>query len=91
MVPMREIADNCLSYLQFRAREGGAMNDGKLYYCWSCDAHRRPVPPALGETKCPRCGELLTREVELTLRRTANPLRPDRTGTFVADRWQEAA
>ncbi len=67
------------------------MNDGKLYYCWSCDAHRRIVPPTAGETKCPRCGESLSREVELSLRRTANPIRPERAGTFVADRWQEAA
>ena len=31
------------------------MFDGTVYYCWSCDAHRRVKPRGDQSAVCPRC------------------------------------
>jgi hypothetical protein len=33
------------------------MSQVIVYYCWSCDAHRRVAPDARGSAACPRCGQ----------------------------------
>ena len=47
------------------------MIDVSVYYCWSCDAHRRAMLAAGGEAHCPRCGERLTGDDRLS-----SPTRP---------------
>jgi hypothetical protein len=44
------------------------MFDGNVYYCWSCDAHRRAVANAEHAACCPACGIALTEESRLTTR-----------------------
>ena len=41
------------------------MFDVSVYYCWSCDAHRKAVLAATGQAQCPRCGERLSDEERL--------------------------
>jgi hypothetical protein len=36
-----------------------------VYYCWSCDAHRRLVPAADGSGNCPSCQNTLTLDCRL--------------------------
>ena len=72
---------------EFRRRDARPMFDVSVYYCWSCDAHRKAVPASTGEAKCPRCGELLSRDARL-----ASPTRPLLlpTATLAAPREQLA-
>ncbi|MFO0883571.1 MAG: hypothetical protein U0894_05185 [Pirellulales bacterium] len=36
------------------------MQTSEVYYCWSCDAHRRATTNAQGGTCCPKCGQALS-------------------------------
>jgi hypothetical protein len=42
------------------------MLDGIVYYCWSCDAHRKADLSADRQAKCPRCGQPLTEDSRLS-------------------------
>jgi hypothetical protein len=42
------------------ASDGKLMADGIVYYCWSCDAHRRSVRDSADGIACSQCGERLT-------------------------------
>ena len=39
-----------------------------VYYCWSCDAHRRLEPAPDGTGHCPRCDETLAMDCRLRAR-----------------------
>jgi uncharacterized paraquat-inducible protein A len=41
------------------------MLDGTVYYCWSCDAHRKAIPGPNQQAACPRCGQPLTEDSRL--------------------------
>jgi hypothetical protein len=41
-----------------------------VYYCWSCDAHRRLKPSADGTGNCPRCRQTLAADCLLGGRAT---------------------
>jgi uncharacterized paraquat-inducible protein A len=41
------------------------MNSANVYYCWSCDAHRRAVATSDRTAECPRCGQRLTDDSRL--------------------------
>jgi uncharacterized paraquat-inducible protein A len=51
------------------------MIDATVYYCWSCDAHRKAVLSTGGQAVCPRCGQPLTEDSRLE-RRSAAALQP---------------
>ena len=62
----RGCVDNWLSYLPFSLLAFISMLDGTVYYCWSCDAHRKAVPGADSRPACPRCGQPLTEDSRLS-------------------------
>ena len=41
------------------------MIAGSVYYCWSCDAHRRTDESSSGRAVCPRCGQELASDARL--------------------------
>jgi hypothetical protein len=45
------------------------MLDGTVYYCWSCDAHRKATTGPDQQAACPRCGQPLTEDSRLGRRR----------------------
>jgi hypothetical protein len=51
------------------------MLDGSVYYCWSCDAHRKVAAEADRRLACPRCGKPLTEDSRLSrpTERSAGP------------------
>jgi hypothetical protein len=49
------------------------MFDASVYYCWSCDAHRKVAVAADGKVRCPRCLRELTADSRLPIRATASP------------------
>jgi len=51
------------------------MLDVSVYYCWTCDAHRKAVLAGSGHAQCPRCGERLADEDRLASP-TRSPLLP---------------
>jgi hypothetical protein len=44
------------------------MFDASVYYCWSCDAHRRATPATDGKVRCPRCQRELPADSRLPIR-----------------------
>ena len=44
------------------------MFDANVYYCWSCDAHRRVDARNDGTALCPRCHHELTPDARLPIR-----------------------
>jgi hypothetical protein len=49
------------------------MFDASVYYCWSCDAHRKTAAAADGKVHCPRCQRELTADARLPIRVAATP------------------
>jgi len=43
------------------------MLDASVYYCWSCDAHRRAAASTDGKVRCPGCQRELTADSRLPL------------------------
>lgn len=41
------------------------MSDGSVYYCWSCDAHRKALLGADQAPSCPSCSQVLTEDSRL--------------------------
>jgi hypothetical protein len=62
--------DNLHSYLPCSPLAWSAMFDGTVYYCWSCDAHRKAVSAPDRQAACPRCGQPLTEDSRLGSRST---------------------
>jgi uncharacterized paraquat-inducible protein A len=44
------------------------MFNVNVYYCWSCDAHRRVAETAGQSAACPRCGQHLPEDARLPIR-----------------------
>lgn len=44
------------------------MFDVTVYYCWSCDAHRRVAETPGRKPACPRCGKHLPADAKLPVR-----------------------
>jgi hypothetical protein len=47
------------------------MFDASVYYCWSCDAHRKAPLDVDGKVHCPRCERELTADSRLPIRISA--------------------
>jgi DNA-directed RNA polymerase subunit RPC12/RpoP len=43
------------------------MTDGFVYYCWSCDAHRRAILQQSEGIACSHCGERLTADAMVSV------------------------
>ena len=41
------------------------MSDGSIFYCWSCDAHRRAATNAGQAACCPQCGATFTEDCRI--------------------------
>jgi DNA-directed RNA polymerase subunit RPC12/RpoP len=52
--------DHWLLTWERSALNGKYMADGIVYYCWSCDAHRRALHTSVDGVACSQCGERLT-------------------------------
>jgi hypothetical protein len=52
------------------------MLDVNVYYCWSCDAHRRIAPLGGREAVCPRCGQMLPEDSRLPIRLVTTSTQP---------------
>jgi DNA-directed RNA polymerase subunit RPC12/RpoP len=51
------------------------MIAASVYYCWSCDAHRRTDESSSGRAVCPRCGRELASDARLK-QPEKTPVRP---------------
>lgn len=49
------------------------MIEVSVYYCWSCDAHRRAEADQDGKAHCPRCDRELTVDSRLPIRAIPSP------------------
>ena len=87
-VPLAGV-DNLLSYLPCSPLAWFAMFDATVYYCWSCDAHRR-VPETQGNAAhCPRCGQHLPEDARLPVRIIHSTAQPTMVSPAPASsRWE---
>lgn len=54
------------------------MSDGNVYYCWSCDAHRRTITSASQRLICTHCSEELTPDALVS-----TPMQPTGLGSVL--------
>jgi hypothetical protein len=64
--------DNLLSYPSCSPLAWSAMFDGTVYYCWSCDAHRKAELGPEEQAICPRCGQPLAEDSRLSRLKTGD-------------------
>jgi hypothetical protein len=60
--------DKSISHLLLPAALDGPMLDITVYYCWSCDAHRKAASGADGKVRCPGCQRELTADACVPIR-----------------------